>query len=533
MNALKRIALVGLPGSGKSSVAPLLARRLGWRCVDTDATVELERGVPVQVIFAHEGEDAFRAAELQALQTSLAVPEPSVVACGGGLMAQEEARRMLLDGACVVWLDAPDDVLLTRVVAGAERPLLAPDPARRLAQLRSQRNSAYSRSHLRISTAGVSPEAVAERLASALGGSVPVPVPGRAYHVAVGAGTVADVSLHLPPAATRAAIVADSAVAPLAAALRDTLLDAGLDVALLPLSGGEGVKTWEQAGRLHTALSELGLERKDCLVAIGGGTVGDLAGFVAATYLRGIAWINVPTTLLAMVDSAIGGKTGVNLPRGKNLAGAIWQPRAVICDTDVLATLPQRAFRSAFAEIVKYAMIVEDGCYPALRRLDVELDPLLRKDTSALPAIVRECVAVKGEVVASDERESGLRAVLNYGHTVGHALETLTGFGDALWHGEAIAVGMRVAGLLSVRQLGCPQDHIEWQNELLERCDLRSLPAVPPERVMELLPSDKKASGGRVGWVLLEARGRPRVAQPVPDALVRETLKEALPANAR
>jgi 3-dehydroquinate synthase len=304
-----------------------------------------------------------------------------------------------------------------------------------------------------------------------------------------------------------------------------SLRSAGIATTLLEVSGGEPLKTWTGAGDMLDRLGTAGLQRNDCVIALGGGTVGDLGGFVAATYLRGIAWVNVPTTLLAMVDSAIGGKTGVNLTRGKNLAGAIWQPRAVVCDPDVLATQDDRSFRSAFAEIVKYSMIVNTTL---ATDLDGQLEGLLSRDAEALTATIRECAAIKAEIVASDEREGAGRAVLNYGHTVGHALEAAAGFGDVLLHGEAVAVGMRAAGLLSIRTLGCPDGEIEWQDEMISRCGLATTAAFDPERVLGHMRADKKTVGDRLGWVLLEARGRPRTGQQVPEAEVRGALAAVL-----
>ena len=206
-----------------------------------------------------------------------------------------------------------------------------------------------------------------------------------------------------PAAATRVAVIADRAVQPAIRPLVASLRSAGISTTVIKVSGGEALKTWAAAGRMLARLGAAGLQRNDCVVALGGGTVGDLAGFVAATYLRGIAWINVPTTLLAMVDSAIGGKTGVNLARGKNLAGTIWQPRAVICDPDVLASQDDRSYRSAFAEIVKYAMIVDTGL---AADLDRDLDNLLARDREALTKTIRTCCSIKAGIVSSDERES-------------------------------------------------------------------------------------------------------------------------------
>ena len=524
MSAVRRIALVGLPGSGKSTVAPLVAERLGWEAVDLDSEIAVTSGRSPATVIATEGEAFFRDLELTALEGALRRPGPQVIACGGGLITQAAARRLLTELCTVVWLDAPDEVLIERLGAGAGRPLLGGSAAAGIPRLRGSRARAHQVSHVRIS-AEDSPDTVASRVIAALDGTVRVNLAERSYHVEVRAGALEDVALHIPGSATRVALLADRAVRPVSDRLVASLRSAGIATTVLQVSGGEALKTWEEAGRLLDCLGTAGLQRNDCVLALGGGTVGDLAGFVAATYLRGIAWVNVPTTLLAMVDSAIGGKTGVNLARGKNLAGAIWQPRAVICDPDVLASQDDRSFRSAFAEIVKYSMIVE---MPQPAVLDGQLGRLLNKDLEALTEVIRACCAAKSGFVARDEREGAARAVLNYGHTVGHALEAASGLGGGLLHGEAVAVGMRAAGVLSIRTLGCPAAEIGWQDEMIERCGLATTSVFDPERVLGYMGADKKHVGDRLGWVLLEARGRPQIGQHVAEAEVRAALDAVL-----
>ncbi len=516
MSAVRRIALVGLPGSGKSTVAPLVADRLGWTAVDLDDDVAASAGRSPAAIIAADGEAHFRDLELVALENALRRPGPLVIACGGGLIAQPAARRLLTELCTVVWLDAADAVLAARVGDGAERPMLGGSADTGIPRLRGDRSQAHQAAHVRVS-AGGAPEAVASRVANAFAGAIRVDLAERAYHIEVRASAVDDVVLHVPPAATRVALLSDRAVHPTTERLVASLRSSGIATTVLEVSGGEPLKTWSTAGRMLARLGTAGLQRNDCLIALGGGTVGDLAGFVAATYLRGIAWVNVPTTLLAMVDSAIGGKTGVNLARGKNLAGAIWQPRGVVCDPEVLATQDDRSFRSAFAEIVKYSMITETAL---ATDLDGHLDRLLRRDTDSLTEAIRECCSIKSRIVSSDEREGGGRAVLNYGHTVGHALEAAAGLGDRLLHGEAVAVGMRAAGQLSMRTLGCPPRDIEWQDEMIVRCGLATSLVFDPERVLGYMRADKKTIGDRLGWVLLESRGHPRAGQHVPEAEV-------------
>jgi shikimate kinase / 3-dehydroquinate synthase len=524
MTPVARIALVGLPGSGKSTIAPLLAERLGWTAIDLDNEVTAALGRTPGAIIASDGEAAFRELELATLRTVLQGDHPVVLACGGGLITQPAARRLLRDRSTVVWLDAPDSVLIERLGDAAGRPLLEGSAATAIPRLRAGRAGAHQSAHLRVPAVGAA-DAVAGRIARALGGAITVAVPDRPYRVEVRPGAIDDVVLHIPAGATRVALIADRAVPAASARLVAALRSAGISTAVLRVGGGEGVKTWAAAGRLLARIGTAGLQRNDCVIALGGGTVGDLAGFAAATYLRGIAWVNVPTTLLAMVDSALGGKTGVNLTRGKNLAGAIWQPHAVICDPDLLLTQDERSFHSAFAEIIKYAMIAETTLVDAL---DSHLDRLLGRDPAALTDTVRECCSIKAQVVAVDERESGHRAVLNYGHTVGHALEAAAGLGDRLLHGEAIAVGMSAAGKLSIRELGCPPEDIAWQDEMITRCGLGTSLVFEPTRVLEHMGADKKTVGDRLGWVLLESRGHPRSGQFVPEPDVQEALDAVL-----
>jgi shikimate kinase/3-dehydroquinate synthase len=545
--AAQRIALVGLPGTGKSSVARTLARRRGWRLADLDATVEARSGQSLSAVFATEGEAGFRRREAEALEEALAADGPVVVACGGGIVGTPAARRRLAAACTVVWLDGSDGELLAHLGAAGGRPLLAADPPSRLAALRAARQPLYAEiAQLRVDVGGGDVEDVADRVEDAVAGArlppdrpTPAPsVPGasggvrvdlgeRSYPVLIGAGCIADLAGLLPPGSRRVAVVTDRAVLGTGRRVLAGVRGTGRHGRIVALRGGERLKTWAGAGRLVTELARLRLERGDCVVAVGGGTVGDVAGFAAATYLRGIAVVHVPTTLMAMVDSAVGGKTGVNLARGKNLAGAFWQPRGVVCDLDVLRTLGARAYRAAFAEIVKYAMILDDDALRAL--LEDRLDALLARDPAALAAVVWSCCNLKAAVVAEDERDAGRRAILNYGHTVGHALEAVAGF-EGVLHGEAVAVGMRVAGRLSVVARDCPNSDIEWQDGRLRRCALGEIAGIDPEALLERTHGDKKASGGTVRWVLLERRGVATPGHVLADEVVRGALGEVLGA---
>lgn len=542
--AVTRVALIGLPGAGKSTVARSLARRLGWRLASVDALVEEAAGRSAGEIFALEGEAGFRARELAALRAALAGEDAVVVDCGGGLPVQPEAWRLLRDRATVVWLDGPDDLLLGRLGAAADRPLLRDDPPARLRALRSSRAEVFGGAHLRVDVADADVEDVCDRVEDAVSGvRLPPPRPAAAagaatagavlvdlgdrhYTVTVSAGAAGRIADHLPPGARRVCVAADLSVLPLARRILAEIRSSGRQGSIVAMRGGERLKTWGRAGRLVGRLAALRLERGDALVAVGGGTVGDLAGFAASTYLRGIAVVHVPTTLLAMVDSAVGGKTGVNLARGKNLAGSFWQPHAVVCDVETLRTLPRRPLLAAMAEVVKYAMISEEPGLVSL--LDDRLDAVLGGHQEAIEETVLRCCAIKAAVVEGDEREAGRRAVLNYGHTVGHALEAVTNY-DQLLHGEAVAVGMRVAGRLSVAAAGLDPAELAWQDTTLGRCGLGRLRApVDPEAVLRRTAGDKKAQGGRARWVLCERRGLATPGHDLDAEMVRAALTEVL-----
>jgi shikimate kinase/3-dehydroquinate synthase len=527
MSDIGHVVLIGLPGSGKSAVASLLAAQLGRGCVDVDAEVESALGMTVGRVFSDLGEARFRAEERRVAERALASPDPLVIAAGGGLIAQHGAIDILERHATVVCLDASDSALTARLRAdGRERPLLAGSPTEALHRLRADRTTAQARAHMHVRTDERTPVDVAEKIAESLGGAVRVATV-HPYLVRVGTGVLEAIAEQVASPVRRVALIADEAVARLAETLAERLRRQDVAATVFTVPGGEDAKRWSVAGGLLERCSDAGLERDDCIVAVGGGSVGDVAGLVAATYLRGIAWVVVPTTLLAMVDSAVGGKTAVNLRRGKNLAGVFWQPRAVLCDPTVLDPLSDRSFRSAFAEIVKSSMV---GGGDLTELVERRLEAALGRDRDALAELVRGCCALKAAVVAGDEREAGRRAILNYGHTVGHAVEALTGLGSGLDHGEAVAFGMRVAGALSVVESGCPGADIARQDELLDTCGLTERPRLAADDIAAQLGADKKARGGVARWVLLRRRGDPVSGIVVEREAIHRALSEALAA---
>jgi 3-dehydroquinate synthase len=356
--------------------------------------------------------------------------------------------------------------------------------------------------------------------------AVSVPLGHRSYVIQVGPGLLAGLgktcrSLGL---GARCAIISDRRVAPrYGPAARRSMVQAGFDPVLVTVPAGETAKSLKSVQSCYTQLALHRLERQSFIVALGGGVVGDLAGFVAATYLRGIAFVQVPTTLLAQVDSSVGGKVGVNLPEGKNLVGAFHQPRHLLCDLDTLATLPRREFRAGLAEVIKYGIIYDARLFQMLER---QLDKLLERDARVLERVVARCCAIKAEVVAEDETESGLRAILNFGHTIGHALEAISRYGRYL-HGEAIAIGQVAAARISTRALGLPAREVERMRILFERAGLPTrvrLNAGQRRRLFQAMRLDKKVRAGEIRFVLARRIGRVEFGCRVPIRTIEQSL---------
>ena len=485
-------------GAGKSTVGQALARRRGWDFFDSDARIEARTGRTVAEIWAHEGEPAFRRLESEVLAEALAGARPSVVAAAGGVVLDPANRSRLRECQTVVWLRARPETLVPRVATGTHRPLLDSDPAGVLTRLAAEREPLYAEvADVTVDIDGLPPEQVVALVEEALGDgrlrSVTVDLGPRSYPVLVGTGARHRLLEVLPVGARRAAVVTQDAVG--------VQVDAGVEQREFVMGEGEEAKCLETVEELCRGFSRFGLTRADAVVAVGGGVVTDTVGLAAALYHRGVAVIHVATTLLAQVDAAIGGKTGVNLPEGKNLVGAFWQPAAVLCDTEVLATLSPAEYRSGLGEMAKYHFLEQ-----AWELADL---PLAEK--------VARCVAIKARFVEADEREdvSSLtggaaqarpRAILNYGHTLAHALETAGDYD--LRHGEAVAIGLVFAARLA-RRLGRVDDQrVAEHVAVVDGYGLpTSLPAgADPGELVDLMARDKKAVDG-LTFVLDGPRG--------------------------
>jgi len=360
----------------------------------------------------------------------------------------------------------------------------------------------------------------------ALGAAVHIHLGERSYSIAIAPGLLGDAATyqHLP-AASCALIVSNTTVAPLyAAQLQAALQTRYGKVLLMTLPDGEVHKDWPTLQLIFDVLLQNACDRKTVLFALGGGVVGDMTGFAAASYMRGVPFVQVPTTLLAQVDSSVGGKTGINHPLGKNMIGAFYQPQLVVCDLDALTTLPAREMSAGLAEIIKYGPIAD---LAFLDWIEANLDALLARDPAALAHAIKRSCEIKAWVVGQDEREQGLRAILNFGHTFGHAIESGLGYGEWL-HGEGVGCGMVMAAHLSQRLGLVDKAFVERLVKLIARA---GLPVKGPKlsgadnagRYLDLMQVDKKSEGGEIRFVLIEGPGKAKVGT-APDALVREVI---------
>ena len=356
--------------------------------------------------------------------------------------------------------------------------------------------------------------------------SLSVALGSRSYPIHIGSGLISSAPLYAPHlAGGGAAIVTNDVVAPLYLSKVKQALG-GARVTEIVIADGEQAKSWQTLNRVFDALLKARCGRDTLVIALGGGVVGDLAGFAAAIYQRGVPFVQVPTTLLAQVDSSVGGKTAINHPLGKNMIGAFHQPAAVISDVAALDTLPDRELRSGLAEVIKHGVALDASF---VEWLELNIEKLLKKDRAALTHAVRRSCELKARIVAADERETGeQRALLNFGHTFGHAIEAGTGYGAWL-HGEAVAVGMVMAAELSALMGHLKKTEVGRVRDLLKRAGLPVAgPALAPERLMELMTLDKKAAKGQTRFVLLEALGRAALRADVDDAAVRRAIVAAV-----
>lgn len=522
------IVLAGFMGTGKTSVGRLIADQLHRDFLDTDEEIERREKLPVPGIFEAYGEPHFRAMEKD-LCRELSSRTGLVIATGGGIPVDPENRRLLNSMGVVVCLRCSPSRILARVDSGAGRPMLETnDLEKRITDLLKEREQVYASLPFQVDTSDLTPSRVAERVLSLVESSaadsrfLSVTAQGSGgYTIALGPGLLELLGdmLRDRGLTSRVAVVTDSNVGPLYLGLvMNSLNAAGFRPFPVTVPAGEETKNPKQLGRIYEAFLDGGMDRRGAVVALGGGVVGDLAGFAAATFMRGVSLVQCPTTLLAMVDSSVGGKTGVDLPQGKNLVGAFKQPLVVAADTQTLGSLPDAQIRMGMAELIKHALID-----------DADLFSLLEKSSGTIapaPELVARSVRVKIQVVEEDPFESGRRAVLNLGHTVGHALEKCSGYSMA--HGDAVSVGVVAAARISNRMGLCDNHVPERVEALLARVGLSVRHAMNPLELVGVMTTDKKVVEGRVRFVLIRDIGKVDHGWDVPPELVREVLQNLM-----
>ncbi|HHW10105.1 MAG TPA: 3-dehydroquinate synthase [Firmicutes bacterium] len=517
--AARNIALVGFMGAGKSTVGQMLAAQGGLTFLDIDTLIEKEAGLSIPAIFETRGEAYFRRLESRLTQEA-AAGEGLVIATGGGAVTDPATLEALKKNCFVVWLHAGLELLLARTGhTPGTRPLLA-GKKEQIEELWRRRLPLYAVAHLVVDAAAPAAE-IAGRLLRLWRGTErfgPLAVAGvalgaRSYQITVGTGLLADIDRYIPGHKGKALVVGDSNTWPLyGEQVFLALARAGWECRQCVFPAGERSKNLEVLAGLYKACAQARLERSSVVIAVGGGVTGDLAGLAAATYLRGVRFVQVPTTLLAQVDAAVGGKVAIDLEEGKNLVGAFYQPAAVVADMAALSSLPSRQLLSGLAEVIKHGLIADA---PLFAFLEEELPAVLSYHSAALARCVLDSCRIKSAVVEEDETEAkGRRELLNFGHTVAHAVETVTGY-SRYTHGEAVAIGMVTATHLSVNR-GLPAGVLERLLNLLKRAGLPvAAPDLPIEAVVAAAGRDKKVKDGQLRLVLLTALGRAQAGVPV------------------
>lgn len=529
---MNNIVLTGFMGTGKTTTGRLLAARLRRAFLDTDELIVQRTGKEISDIFAADGGQQFRRLERE-IAAELAPLQNLVIATGGRLMLDPENQAALTPGNLVLSLQADPLEILRRISRDdVRRPLLdVPQPEVRIAQLLEERAAGYDQ-FPQVPTSDRSAEAIVEEIIAAYH-LQPLPArqsapqrltvthPQGSYDLLVGRGLLSQLRDLAPLETCALAIISDDHVGP-------------LFISALPKAAcattfraGEAYKTLDTASLLYERLLDAGVDRSSAIVALGGGVVGDLAGFVAATYMRGLPLVQCPTTLLAMVDASVGGKTGVDLPQGKNLVGAFKQPLAVIADVDTLRTLPPAEFAAGMAEVIKHAFLAGGELLALLEENDLRQEQLFQDEESRLlEEVVVKAVQVKREVVQNDPYEKGQRALLNLGHTFAHAIERVSDY--RVSHGYAVAIGLVCAARLSATAGFCEPSLQQRIERLLERFFLPTrVPAgLDSHELLAAMSSDKKKMHGRLRFVLMRDIGDAFVTPDVPTEAVIQTLEE-------
>jgi 3-dehydroquinate synthase len=529
MNGEKRnIILGGFMATGKSSVGRRLAILLGYDFLDLDTLIAAEAGMPISQIFSTQGEGTFRALESRMVER-VSARRGCVVATGGGTTVNPRNLDALKRSGVVITLTADPDTLVARIGPTDDRPMLwGGDTRERVRVLLEQRAEAYSKADLIVDASGHTIDHVVNHILDFLtihhvisrGPAVNLPsmaeslrivLGPRSHEVIIGPGLLGEAGRlvgNLGLAWTGILLTNVEDNRRFGERVTRSLEEAGFTVACIELAEREEEKGLERLGWLYRRMAAHRLERRSPVFALGGVVTGEMAGFAAATYLRGLPLIQIPTSLIAQVDTSIGGKVGVNLPEGKNLVGAFYQPRQVITDVEALASLPGRDFRAGLAEVVKIAAIRDRDFFEYLEK---NVEEVLSQDLRALVRLVRRACELKASIVEADEWETDVRSILNFGHTVGHALEAATGY-QGPNHGEAVAIGMVVAASIAVARKLCPAEDLDRLKRLLQAFGLPTSLPVDAAELLTFVRYDKKIQDRQLRFVLLRVIGDAVVA---------------------
>ena len=496
MNETRNIVITGFMGSGKTTVGQILAQQLDRQFVDMDKLIEQRVGMSIPQLFRTRGEDSFRAIE-RGLAHELAAQSNLVIATGGGALVKAELRGLMARQGTLVCLNASKAEIQARLAENDGRPL-----AKNWERLLQERQAAYAQIDHQIETSGKSPAEIASEIAALTEQPLRVKTPDGGYNIWISQGLPSSIHRHIEALNLQghAVIATNDTLAPrYGQQLASRLPQADL----IAVPDGEEHKNLQTVAAIYDEMLALGADRKTALIALGGGVVGDTAGYAAATYMRGIRLIQMPTTLLAMVDSSVGGKVGVDLPQGKNLIGAFKQPQAVLIDIDVLQTLPPLQWRCGMAEVIKHGLIAR----PSL------LNPKMWQKEN-IQHLLRQAVQVKVEIVEADPFEQGIRAHLNLGHTFAHAIEKITDYQAP--HGEAVAIGLVKAAKLSRRLRLIDAELVERIETILTQIGLPLTIDLDADLWYDAMSTDKKWQGGRSRFVLLKGLGQATIVDDLP-----------------
>jgi len=516
---MNNIVITGFMGTGKTEVGRAVARTLGREFIDMDELIEIRAGKQVSRIFAEDGEDAFRHME-RGLCRKLSERESLVIATGGGTLIDLENWELMMHTGTAVCLTASKEEIARRLNATdlSARPLLGQDSRGAITRLLEARSNTYDLLPWQVDTTNLTVEEVAKRVIEiAENRTIPVGYPGGEYEIRIGDGLLGRLGVMLKDKITgRIAIVTNTVVSPLyGATLERSLRNAGLDPFTCVIPDGESHKGIKTVEHLYEEFLAGGLDRGGTVVSLGGGVTGDIAGFAAATFMRGVKFVQVPTTLLAMVDASVGGKTGVDLPQGKNLVGAFKFPELVLIDPRVLTTLVEEEIRNGAAEAIKHGIIADSNLFDRLRNESLPFTPEL----------IARILRVKVRIVEEDPYERGRREVLNLGHTAGHAIEQVSGF--SLPHGGAVAIGLVVAARIAVQLSRANPALVERIEDALSAWGLPTqVPEVSVDDIIASMAHDKKRLNGRLRFVIPREIGRVEVVDDVPPDVIRAVLTE-------